>query len=41
MTKDNAPITRQKFMEELRRYEKGSITRRHFLGVTGLVPRWP
>ncbi|WP_229747901.1 ABC transporter substrate-binding protein [Marivita lacus] len=23
-------------MEELRRYEKGSVTRRHFLGVTGL-----
>jgi len=36
MTKDNTPITRQKFMEELRRYEKGSITRRHFLGATGL-----
>ena len=29
-------ITRQKFMEELRRYQKGSVTRRHFLGVTGL-----
>lgn len=29
-------ISRQKFMEELRRYEKGSVTRRHFLGVTGL-----
>lgn len=36
MTRDNSPITRQKFMEELRRYEKGSITRRHFLGATGL-----
>ena len=23
-------------MEELRRYQKGSVTRRHFLGVTGL-----
>ena len=29
-------ITPKKFMEELRRYEKGSVTRRHFLGVTGL-----
>lgn len=34
--KDNMPITRQKFMEELRRYENGSVSRRHFLGVTGL-----
>jgi len=29
-------ISRQKFMEEMRRYQKGSVTRRHFLGVTGL-----
>lgn len=29
-------ISRQKFMEELRRYQKGSVTRRQFLGVTGL-----
>jgi spermidine/putrescine transport system substrate-binding protein len=29
-------ISRQKFIEELRRYQKGSVTRRHFLGVTGL-----
>ncbi len=34
--KDNLPITREKFMEELRRYQKGSVSRRHFLGVTGL-----
>jgi spermidine/putrescine transport system substrate-binding protein len=34
--KDNMPITAKKFMEELRRYEKGSVSRRHFLGVTGL-----
>jgi spermidine/putrescine transport system substrate-binding protein len=34
--KDNLPITRQQFMDELRRYQKGSVTRRHFLGVTGL-----
>ncbi len=33
---DNAPISAKKFMEELRRYEKGSVSRRHFLGVTGL-----
>jgi spermidine/putrescine transport system substrate-binding protein len=29
-------ITTQKFLEELRRYQKGSVSRRHFLGVTGL-----
>lgn len=36
MTDNNGPISRQKFMEELWRYKKGSVTRRHFLGVTGL-----
>ena len=34
--KNRDTISKQKFMEELRRYEKGSVTRRHFLGVTGL-----
>lgn len=34
--KDIEHISKRKFMEELRRYQKGSITRRHFLGVTGL-----
>jgi spermidine/putrescine transport system substrate-binding protein len=34
--KDNQQISKLKFMEELRRYQKGSITRRHFLEVTGL-----
>ena len=34
--KDNAQISKRKFLEELRRYQKGSVTRRHFLGVTGL-----
>ena len=34
--KDNLPITAKAFMEELRRYQKGSVTRRHFMGVTGL-----
>ena len=34
--KDKSYISKRKFMEELRRYEKGSVTRRHFLGVTGL-----
>ncbi len=29
-------ITPRKFLEELRRYQKGSVSRRHFLGVTGL-----
>ena len=33
---DNGHISKRKFMEELRRYQKGSVTRRHFLGVTGL-----
>lgn len=36
MKKDETPISRQKFIEELHRYRKGSVTRRHFLGVTGL-----
>ena len=34
--KDRTYISKQKFIEELRRYHKGSVTRRHFLGVTGL-----
>ena len=29
-------MDRKDFMDELRRYQKGSVTRRHFLGVTGL-----
>lgn len=33
---DDTPISRRRFMEELRRYQRGSVTRRHFLGVTGL-----
>ncbi len=36
MTDCNDPISRKKFMEELMRYRKGSVSRRHFLGVTGL-----
>jgi spermidine/putrescine transport system substrate-binding protein len=36
MTDRNDHISRQRFMEELRRYQKGSVSRRHFLGVTGL-----
>lgn len=36
MTDSIDHISRQKFMEELRRYHKGSVSRRHFLGVTGL-----
>ena len=34
--KDKGHISKRKFMEELRRYQKGSVSRRHFLGVTGL-----
>jgi len=33
---DNAPISAEKFMDELWRYKRGSVSRRHFLGVTGL-----
>jgi spermidine/putrescine transport system substrate-binding protein len=33
---DHTCISKKKFMEELRRYQKGSVTRRHFMGVTGL-----
>ena len=33
---DNAPISASKFVDELYRYRKGSVSRRHFLGVTGL-----
>lgn len=29
-------LTAREFMAELRRYQKGSVSRRHFLGVTGL-----
>lgn len=36
MTKTPDHISKQKFMEELYRYKRGSVTRRHFLGVTGL-----
>ena len=34
--KENKPITSEKLMNEFHRYQKGSITRRHFLGVTGM-----
>lgn len=33
---DTKTITQRQFAEELMRYKKGSVTRRHFLGVTGL-----
>jgi spermidine/putrescine transport system substrate-binding protein len=33
---NDSSISKKKFMEELRRYQKGSVTRRHFMGVTGL-----
>lgn len=36
MSRDDTPITRKKFIEELMRYRRGSVSRRHFLGVTGL-----
>lgn len=36
MTDRHDTISKQRFMEELWRYRRGSVTRRHFLGVTGL-----
>ncbi|MEY4696759.1 MAG: hypothetical protein RIT14_1187 [Pseudomonadota bacterium] len=36
MTDRNDPISREQFMAELMRYKKGSVSRRHFMGVTGL-----
>ncbi|WP_114285361.1 ABC transporter substrate-binding protein [Candidatus Halocynthiibacter alkanivorans] len=36
MSNNNNYISKQKFMEELYRYKKGSVTRRHFMNVTGL-----
>ena len=33
---DNAPISAEKFIHELWRYKRGSVSRRHFLGATGL-----
>lgn len=34
--KSETCITKWKFMEEFRRYQKGSVSRRHFLNATGL-----
>ena len=38
MTKDlkDMPISRDRFMQEFMRWKRGSISRRHFMGVTGL-----
>jgi spermidine/putrescine transport system substrate-binding protein len=36
MTKDIDHISKKEFMEKLESYRRGSITRRHFLNVTGL-----
>ena len=36
MTKQPDYISPEKFLDELRRWQKGSVSRRHFLGVTGL-----
>lgn len=33
---DKRIISASRFLDELQRYRKGSVTRRHFLGVTGL-----
>lgn len=34
--KDNLPISAEGFMDEFMRLKRGSVSRRHFLGVTGL-----
>lgn len=34
--KDNSLITPERFMDEFMRLKRGSVSRRHFLGVTGL-----
>src|SRR5215208_2630482 len=34
--KDGQPISAARLIEELYRFKKGSVSRRHFLGVTGL-----
>ncbi|WP_018234615.1 spermidine/putrescine ABC transporter substrate-binding protein [Ensifer sp. BR816] len=34
--RENAPITAEKLADELMRLKRGSVNRRHFLGVTGL-----
>ena len=36
MSKTPDTISAKTFLDELRRYQKGSVSRRHFLGVTGL-----
>lgn len=36
MTDNNGQISAKEFLERLESYRKGSISRRHFLGVTGL-----
>ena len=33
---DNDKLTQAQFADELMRYKRGSVTRRHFLAVTGL-----
>ena len=34
--RENAPISAHELTEEFMRLKRGSVTRRHFLGVTGL-----
>ena len=36
VTRHGKPISAPAFLEELQRYRRGSVTRRHFMGVTGL-----
>jgi len=36
MTDNHRPIDRKQFLKQMERYRKGAITRRQFLGVTGL-----
>ena len=36
MPRRDRPISAPAFLDELQRYRRGSVSRRHFLGVTGL-----
>ena len=35
-SKSGKPISAPAFLDELQRYRRGSVSRRHFMGVTGL-----
>ena len=37
MSKKSDTMNRKQFIDELLRYKRGSVTRRHFMSVTGLA----